>query len=104
LEEPTDSDVTPGGTILFTCIAKVNEEIVTEVTWTKDQHPLNQSRRIQILVGGTLMISNAQAGDVGVYQCSANLPNGSLKFFVGEPNQTLFTSKPNKNVFVFLIQ
>jgi hypothetical protein len=79
LEEPTDSDVTPGGTILFTCIAKLNDEIVTEVTWTKDKQHLKPSRRIQILVGGTLMISNAQVDDVGVYQCSANWPNGSLK-------------------------
>ena len=67
-EEPTDADVTPGGTVIFSCRVHDGDDIF----WTKNGIKVAPSSRIQLLVSGSLVIANAQSKDIGEYRCHAS--------------------------------
>ena len=35
IEEPNDADVIPGGSLVFSCKAKLQDQILEDVSWTK---------------------------------------------------------------------
>ena len=75
IDEPTDADVVPGGTIQFNCKAKhKNQFIDNNIKWYKDDEILLEtSTRIQMLTKGTLIITNAQSEDIGLYRCEVEV-------------------------------
>ena len=40
LEEPNDADVIPGGSLVFSCKAKLQDKLLEDVSWTKDGHEI----------------------------------------------------------------
>ena len=75
IDEPTDADVVPGGTIQFNCKVKhENQFIDKNIKWYKDDEILmDTSSRIQMLTKGTLIITNAQSQDIGLYRCQVEV-------------------------------
>ena len=96
MEEPTDADVTPGGTILFSCRVKYTNAINNEASkpalaWSKDGVNLEPSSRVQML-GGTLLIANARSSDVGEYRCHASSlvsRSARVRFYRGRAKPTI---------------
>ena len=52
VDEPTDADVVPGGTIQFNCRAKHKDTFIPNVQWLKDDQVLETNARIQNITGG----------------------------------------------------
>ncbi|XP_059088461.1 peroxidasin-like isoform X1 [Tigriopus californicus] len=79
LEEPTDSDVTPGGTIRFRCRASGSPS--PEIVWKKDGvllDPATDSRVRLLGRGVSLVIVAARPADVGLYECVAKSEQGEI--------------------------
>ena len=71
VEEPTDTDVVPGGTIVFRCQARgANGQPLQNIRWTQDGKDI--TAKAKVLRDGTLIIRSASAVHVvGWYQCHA---------------------------------
>ena len=69
-EEPTDTDVVPGGTIVFRCQARgANGQPLGNLRWTQDGKAIESTK---VLRDGTLIIPSASPVHVvGWYQCHA---------------------------------
>ena len=103
IEEPTDADVTPDGTVLFACKAKYQDQILQDISWTKDNNPIqpNRGSRVQILPRGNLYISNAQRSDVGIYKCHVSgltSRPARIRFYQGRAKPTIVHSPTQTNV------
>ncbi|GIY20735.1 peroxidasin [Caerostris darwini] len=79
-EEPNDVDVSFGGTAYFTC--KADGDPKPDIVWLHNSNEIlpEQEERYSILTDGTLMITEAQDLDAGVYECMAKNPAGILTF------------------------
>lgn len=101
MEEPTDADVTPGGSILFTCRVKHKDKLIESVEWSKDGVKVRPNHRVQIL-GTTLLIANAQKADIGVYKChySDQLTSrpARVRFYQGRSKPTILHSPTHSEV------
>ena len=75
VEEPTDTDVIPGGTIVFRCQARqANGQPLRTIRWTQDGKEIDSEK---VLPDGTLIIRSASpAHVVGWYQCHASAGQG----------------------------
>ncbi|XP_050293161.1 roundabout homolog 2 [Anthonomus grandis grandis] len=74
---PTDTKVAAGETALLLCGAPKGYPEPT-LRWKKDGKPLEvDDRRIKIMDGGSLMISDVRQHDEGKYQCAAHNLVGS---------------------------
>lgn len=65
-----------GDTVLLKC--EVIGEPMPTIHWQKNQQdlmPVPGDSRVVILPSGALQISRLQAGDIGVYRCSAQNPS-----------------------------
>lgn len=100
MEEPTDADVVPGGTVQFSCIAKQNDQIIEDIHWTKDSQSIAPSGRV--VPGGTsLTISNAQSDDIGIYQChvaSISSRPARVRFYRGRAKPSIVHSPIHSEV------
>ncbi|GFT51376.1 peroxidasin [Trichonephila clavipes] len=78
-EEPHDVDVSFGGTAYFTC--KADGDPKPDIVWLHNSNEIlpEQDERYSILTDGTLMITEAQDLDAGVYECMAKNPAGEIK-------------------------
>ncbi|KFM73649.1 Peroxidasin, partial [Stegodyphus mimosarum] len=78
-EEPNDVDISFGGTAYFTC--KADGDPKPEIIWLHNSNEIlpDQDERHSILTDGTLMITEAQDLDEGVYECMAKNPAGEIK-------------------------
>ncbi|XP_042897805.1 peroxidasin [Parasteatoda tepidariorum] len=78
-EEPNDVDVTFGGTAYFSC--KADGDPKPDIVWLHNSNEISPSEgeRYSILTDGTLMITEAQDLDAGVYECMAKNPAGEIK-------------------------
>ncbi|XP_013793255.2 peroxidasin-like [Limulus polyphemus] len=78
-EEPTDVDVSFGGTVYFSCKADGDPE--PEIVWLHNKNEIipEEDARLSILNDGTLMITEARDSDQGVYECMAKNAAGEAK-------------------------
>lgn len=102
-EEPTDVEITFGGTVYFTCKAEGDPE--PDIVWLYNKYlslteflismnffliPVffvfysneispDDDPKYQVLQDGTLMIENASDSDMGSYECMAKSPAGEVK-------------------------
>ena len=98
-EEPTDVEITFGGTVYFTCKAEGDPE--PDIVWLYNKLAItiihldgrvgifliyflqfsneispDDDPKYQVLQDGTLMIENASDSDMGSYECMAKSPAG----------------------------
>ncbi|XP_054710141.1 peroxidasin-like [Uloborus diversus] len=78
-EEPNDVDVSFGGTAYFSC--KADGDPKPDIVWLHNSNEIlpEQEERYSILSDGTLMITETQDLDAGVYECMAKNPAGEIK-------------------------
>ena len=101
-EEPTDVEITFGGTVYFTCKAEGDPE--PDIVWLYNKLAItiihldgrvgifliyflqfsneispDDDPKYQVLQDGTLMIENASDSDMGSYECMAKSPAGEVK-------------------------
>ncbi|KAG8198932.1 hypothetical protein JTE90_015139 [Oedothorax gibbosus] len=79
IEEPNDIDVSFGGTAYFSC--KADGDPKPDIVWLHNSNEIlpEHDDRYNILTDGTLMITEAQDLDEGVYECMAKNPAGEAK-------------------------
>lgn len=69
--QPTDTEVVVGRSVLLNCTARGLPEPV--ITWTKNGEPVDfDDGRIQILENGSLFFSRVNISDSGDYKCNAS--------------------------------
>ncbi|KAF8787391.1 Peroxidasin like protein [Argiope bruennichi] len=98
-EEPNDVDVSFGGTAYFTCRADGDPK--PDIVWLHNSNEIlpEQDERYSILEDGTLMITEAQDLDEGVYECMAKNPAGEIKSRAAKMHY--LKVKENKGVLKF---
>lgn len=78
LEEPTDIEVTFGGTAVFSC--RVTGDPAPDITWMLNSNEIHiDYSRINILPDGSLRIDKTTDSDVGQYECMAKNDMGLVK-------------------------
>ncbi|XP_060031596.1 neogenin isoform X4 [Erinaceus europaeus] len=65
--QPEASSVYAGNSAVLNC--EVNADLAPFVRWEQNRQPLLLDDRVHKLPGGTLVVSNATAGDAGLYRC-----------------------------------
>ncbi|GBM59397.1 Peroxidasin [Araneus ventricosus] len=98
-EEPNDVDVSFGGTAYFTCRADGDPK--PDIVWLHNSNEIlpEQDERYSILDDGTLMITEAQDLDEGVYECMAKNPAGEIKSRAAKMHYLKL--KENKGILTF---
>ncbi|XP_023961842.2 hemicentin-2 isoform X1 [Chrysemys picta bellii] len=73
--KPQDVAVSAGKRALLHCQA--TGEPAPTVEWTREEKPLQENHRVQILANSTLLISAVEEADAGLYECVARNLMGS---------------------------
>ncbi|EMP34679.1 Hemicentin-2 [Chelonia mydas] len=73
--KPQDVAVSAGERAMLHCQATA--EPAPTVEWTREEKPLQENHRVQILANSTLLISAVEERDVGLYECVARNLMGS---------------------------
>ncbi|KZS18079.1 putative Leucine-rich repeat-containing protein 3 [Daphnia magna] len=96
-EEPTDVEITFGGTVYFTCKAEGDPE--PDIVWLYNNNEISpdDDPKYQVLQDGTLMIENASDSDMGSYECMAKSPAGEVKSRSVHMKPILANSHSNHN-------
>lgn len=78
-EEPSDVDISFGGTAYFNC--KADGDPKPDIVWLHNNNEIlpDEGGRYSVLTDGTLMITDTQDLDEGVYECMAKNPVGEVK-------------------------
>ncbi|KFO26871.1 Netrin receptor DCC [Fukomys damarensis] len=91
-----------GDTVLLKC--EVIGEPMPTIHWQKNQQDLTPApgdSRVVVLPSGALQISQLQAGDIGIYQCSARNPASSR---IGNEAEVRILSDPGLHRQLYFLQ
>ncbi|XP_024082908.1 peroxidasin homolog, partial [Cimex lectularius] len=78
VEGPHDVEVNFGGSASFTC--RVDGDPHPKITWMLNNNEIDMTNpKYHVKEDGTLIVSSTTSADLGVYECMAQSPYGSLK-------------------------
>ena len=92
MRTPKDVSVKQGENVAMECVASGHP--APQISWTKNDYPLGENGRYTFLSSGSLMITDIQYEDRGIYRCTASnrLDSASATAIIRVNGNTLLPS------------